>query len=182
MLTVVEDKLELTCTKCQQQKPEDEFHRCRRNRSGRQSRCKPCQCAASRESRDPVKQADYDRRYNAEHREQKHRRERDYRAANPLVGRLRRGKNRAASAGLPFQHVTPEMLLADWERRGIDPTRCAYTGEPLPERWHLDHTVPLSHPDTPGHVVTNLVPCLPGVNRKKWRRHWLEFLADRAGS
>lgn len=168
------------CRKCRAWKAIDDFHKSSRNSSGRQSHCKTCLCAARREAYNPVKAAAYDREYNAQHRERKHQREHDYRADNPLVGRLRRGKNRAQQQGLPADDITPDRLLADWERRGIDPTRCVYTGEPLRDRWHLDHAVPLRHPGTPGHVVTNLVPCNPGENMRKRNRHWVDFLADRA--
>ncbi|MUL85041.1 MULTISPECIES: hypothetical protein [unclassified Mycolicibacterium] len=94
--------------------------------------------------------------------------------------KLRRGKNRASKAGLPAHAITKAELLADWQRRGIDPDRCVYTGELLQDDWNIDHAVPLSHPNTPGHVVTNIVPCNPRANRSKGRRHWVDFLADRA--
>ena len=83
-------------------------------------------------------------------------------------------------AGLPADAITPPELLADWQRRGIDPGRCIYTGEPLEDRWHLDHMIPLRYADSPGHVVSNLVPCNRGANLAKGKRGWLDFLADRA--
>lgn len=82
--------------------------------------------------------------------------------------------------GLPAAGIAADELLQDWERRGIDPTVCVYTGQALQDGWHLDHAVPLSHPNTPGHVVANLVPSNPTVNRAKRRRHWVDYLADRA--
>ncbi|OBK95768.1 hypothetical protein A5645_11075 [Mycobacterium asiaticum] len=55
-----------------------------------------------------------------------------------------------------------------------------YTGQPVRDRWHIDHTIPLSVNGTPGDVVTNLVPCNPGPNRWKGPRDWINSLADRA--
>lgn len=43
--------------------------------------------------------------------------------------------------------------------------RCAYTGEPLPDNYHLDHVRPLSKGGT--SYIWNLVPCLAEVNTSK---------------
>jgi hypothetical protein len=112
--------------------------------------------------------------------ERSHQISKTYRDAHPLEERLRSGRLRAEKAGLPAIRITAAELLADWQRRGIDPTRCVYTGEPLEERWSIDHAVPLSVAGTPGHVVTNLVPTNRGINSTKGRRRWLDYLADRA--
>ncbi|WP_160101585.1 hypothetical protein [Rhodococcus sp. T7] len=94
--------------------------------------------------------------------------------------RLNSGAVRARKLGVTADSITPEELLADWERRGISPDRDVYTGQPLQDGWHLDHAVPLSAPGTPGHVVSNLVPTNPRTNTTKRRRNFVEFLADRA--
>ncbi|MHA7662375.1 hypothetical protein [Mycolicibacterium sp. HS_4_1] len=170
------------CGKCRTHRPVTDFHRSSRNKSGRQSHCKQCMCAARVKSyqANPQQAAEYNRQYRESNAGRKSEVDRAYRAENPITERLRRGKNRAIKAGLPADDITTEELLADWQRRGIDPTLCVYTGEPLEDGWHIDHTVPLSHPSTPGHVVTNLVPCNPLPNRTKGRRHWIDYLADRA--
>jgi len=174
--------LMVRCGSCRQPKPEADFHKSNRNRSGLQSRCKDCQCAARRQCYNPVKASEYDRGYRERNTAEVKRRKADDYSRNIIREKLRRGKNRAIKAGLPADDISEVALLADWKRRGIDPTRCVYTGEPLEDGWHLDHAVPLSHPNTPGHVVTNLVPSNPAVNRGKRRRHWVDFLADRASA
>ncbi|MDV6246876.1 HNH endonuclease signature motif containing protein [Rhodococcus opacus] len=103
-----------------------------------------------------------------------------WRDQNRIAERLRSGRYRAEKLGLAADNITTEQLLADWERRGIDPTKCVYTGQPLQDGWHLDHAVPLSAPGTPGHVVSNLVPANPRQNSTKHARHWIDYLADRA--
>ena len=159
------------CAKCRAQKPLSEFHKRTQSRDGYQTRCKACV-------------SEYGARYYGVNRGQVQQRSREYnrarRAENPLWRKLKFGRERARAAGVPADLIAPDEVLADWQRRGIDPDNCVYTGEPLRDGWHLDHAVPLSHPHTPGHIVTNLVPCNPGVNRSKRSRHWLDFLADRA--
>jgi len=81
--------------------------------------------------------------------------------------------------GRPADAITLAEVVADWKRRDLDPERCVYTGEPLRDRSHIDHGYPLSCEGSPGHVVTNLVPCNRGANTDKGRRHWLEYQADR---
>ncbi|WP_167097130.1 HNH endonuclease [Mycobacterium sp. DL592] len=129
---------------------------------------------------DPAQEADYNREYRRVNSDAVRQRKADDYRNNVIREKLRRGKNRAIKAGIPADDITVAELLSDWERRVIDPTRCVYTGEQLQDGWHIDHAVPLSHPNTPGHVVANLVPCNPKVNVAKWRRHWIDFLADRA--
>lgn len=170
------------CGRCRQHKTAEDFHRSSRNRSGRQSHCKQCQCAAVQSARQahPAKKVEQDRAYRESNSELvRTRKKLDYRQ-NIIREKLRRGKNRAGIAGVPAREITEVELLADWERRGIDPERCVYTGELLQDGWHIDHAVPLSHPNTPGHVVTNLVPCNASANREKLRRSWIDYLADRA--
>lgn len=171
----------LKCCQCREVKAENEFHMSNHTRSGRQSHCIECGRAARRKAyrANPAKDNARSRAYQAKTRPARREASRQYRADNPILERLRRGKNRALQLGIPADAITPAELLADWERRGIDRTRCAYTGEPLQERWHMDHMVPLRYPDSPGHVIDNLVPCNPGVNRSKNSRHFVEYLADR---
>jgi hypothetical protein len=170
------------CRKCGTSKTHNDFHKSSRNSSGRQSQCKGCSCAARRKvyHQNPAGSAAYSKAYRSEHlgrlRESAH----DYHVDNPISERLRRGRNRAVRAGLPAHHITPGELLTDWRRRGIDPGRCVYTGQPLEAGWHLDHTYPLSREGSPGHVITNLVPCNRRANLSKGRRHLVTYLADLA--
>lgn len=167
---------------CGKAKRLDEFHKSSRNSDGRQSRCAECLSEARKRCYDaaPEKSAEYGRAYREANREAVREYNAGYRRDNPLLERLRRGKNRARVAGVPFDDVTVDQLLADWERRGISPDHDAYTGDPLEPGFHLDHVSPLSVPGTPGHVVSNLVPCNPTTNIEKSQRGLVEFLADRA--
>lgn len=52
---------------------------------------------------------------------------------------------------MPAEDIDVEDLLADWERRGVDPNRCVYTGDPLVANWALDHAYPLRQPGRQAH-------------------------------
>ena len=170
------------CTKCTQDLPLERFRVRADGYAGRRSSCIECQLAAEAAYRESHR--DEDRQSSSRWREQNPEYARDrsawYRTNEPLRKRLHHGAVRARKAGVRTDRITPDELLADWERRGIDASRDAYTGQPLETGWHLDHAVPLSTPDTPGHVVTNLVPCNKSINTSKSNKHWVSYLADRA--
>lgn len=170
------------CSACAETLPIDQFRPNARGSMGLRSRCVECDTAAKAayQKRTPTYQAARQKRWRDANRDQSHAIAKTYRDTHQLEERLRSGRYRAEQTRLPASDITADELLADWQRRGIDPTRCVYTGEQLQDGWHIDHAVPLSHPNTPGHVVTNLVPCNPGVNFSKRSRHWLDYLADRA--
>ncbi|WFS15178.1 hypothetical protein [Rhodococcus aetherivorans] len=152
---------------CGEVKPLEEFRERADGFAGRRAECIGCEQVA-------------EAAWRAEHRAEETARVRRYWAAQRFGQRLSSGAVRARQAGVPVEDVTPEALLADWERRGIDPERDVYTGEQLREGWHLDHAWPLSAPGTPGHIVGNIVPCNRETNTTKHRRGWVDFLADRA--
>lgn len=86
---------------------------------------------------------------------------------------LNNGYNRAGRYGRRRRRVTPKRLLKTWEKQGIDPMRCFYTGVALtrepghPNTRNLDHKEPLAVKGTAGHVSTNIVPCAASFNRYK---------------
>ncbi|MCG7442366.1 hypothetical protein [Corynebacterium sp. ACRPQ] len=86
------------------------------------------------------------------------------------------GFKRATRAGRRRRKITVKHLLHTWERNGIDPWRCYYTGvdltrEPgLPNTRQLDHVEPLAVKGSAGHTVGNIVPCAASYNGYK-RNH-----------
>ncbi|EKT81859.1 hypothetical protein WSS_A15244 [Rhodococcus opacus M213] len=155
------------CSKCSEALPIDSFQPNARGWMGLRSRCRDCE---------NVKSAEYRRTHQAQERD----RVRRHWDADPMGQRLNSGAVRARRLGVLVESFTAEDLRTDWARRGISPDHDAYTGQPLQDGWHLDHAVPLSAPGTPGHVISNLVPTNPGTNIVKRRRHWLDYIADRA--
>ncbi|REE72188.1 hypothetical protein C8E05_1576 [Rhodococcus wratislaviensis] len=169
------------CSKCLEALPIDRFQSNSRGWMGLRSRCRDCENAITLEyqRQHPEKVAERVRRWQIENPERSKAITQRYRDNRPLVDRLRRGRHRAQLAGVPYEHITTEELLADWQRRGISPDHDVYTGQPLQEGWHLDHAVPLSAPGTPGHIVSNLVPTNRSSNNTKGRKNWLDYIADR---
>lgn len=99
-----------------------------------------------------------------------------YRELNPLPGRIRDGYKRAEKLGAPTVEFKAKDVYEYWSSAGIDPWSSAYSGTPLtPENYGLDHIVPLSAPDTPGHVPWNLAPCTQLENKRKFNRKVLPF-------
>ena len=73
-----------------------------------------------------------------------------------------------------LEHIDREVLKKMYN--GKD----AYTGEPLPEKFHIDHMLPVSAYKKIGkkcpHSYGNCVPTVPRVNLQKHDRTPLEFL------
>ncbi|MEU1210780.1 HNH endonuclease signature motif containing protein [Nocardia sp. NPDC005825] len=177
------------CAKCRDVRPIEEFSKSKSCRDGLMTNCKACEKQRVRGWRDdnPERTREYDRERYSEIRERKaaylaeymsnYRRERI--ANDPWFWRLEDGIARARKAGRPWKRFTTEQVLADWERRGVDPEACAYCGG---EFEHIEHMVPLSRDGSPGHVLGNLAPSCARCNLGKDRKHWVEFLADRANT
>lgn len=81
-----------------------------------------------------------------------------------LSHKLRDGKYRARLAGAPAFHVSPvdaSFMLSQ--------TACYYCGRRLhpDEIWTLEHMIPLTAEDTPGHVLSNLAKSCTRCNELK---------------
>jgi|LSQX01.1.fsa_nt_gb hypothetical protein len=93
-----------------------------------------------------------------------------------LQGALDSGFQRAKVEGRRRFRIKPEKLLKFWEKHGIDPWKCFYTGKPLvreqghPNSREIDHIEPLSLTGSAGHVMKNIVPCSHEWNRYKYTR------------
>lgn len=135
------------CTRCGEVKPlESGFDNDRTGANGKAGRCKECRNASARE------------RHNRN---------------DGLQGALDNGFKRAAKAGRRRKRFSVEHLLKTWERNGIDPWKCYYTGveltrEPgLPNTRQLDHIEALATKGSAGHVARNVVPCAASYNGYK---------------
>lgn len=145
------------CGTCKYLKNRDSFSRRSDSPDGLHTSCRTCTSASARSSR----------RARAE--------------ADPFDLRLRNGYRRATEAGVSAECFSSAEVFDYWESHQIDPWECVWTGERLtPETVQWDHLIPLSHPESPGHVVYNLVPASASANSAKGRKHFVEFLADRA--
>lgn len=153
--------VEKVCPGCNELKRWNEYAANRSRHSGLDSRCRSCKAA-----------------YYQAHKQERDEYTNHYRnVINPWAERLSAGYSRAVKASLPAEKITTAQLLDYWKSKGIDASRSAYSGKPLaPGTWSLDHVTPLSNPASPGHVLSNLVPCLWAENDRKNTRHFVELL------
>lgn len=159
------------CYGCQCVKELSEFNR---RGAGYRNQCRECQHAYhySHHQRELARM----RKYKADNAEAIAAQCKRYRELNPLPGRIRDGYRRARELGAPVEEFKAKDVYEYWREVGVDPWCSAYSGTPLtPENYGLDHIIPLSAPDTPGHVPWNLAPCSQLENRKKKDRRVLPF-------
>lgn len=149
------------CSGCQQDKTWSEFSARAGRWSGLESQCRECRNV-----------------YYKANKETYHERTNNYRRnVNPWAAKLSSGYRRAVKAGVPAEKVTTKQLLKHWKSVGISPNQSVYSGAELgPGRWSLDHVIPLSDPNGPGHTARNLVPCLVHENSRKSNQHFVVYL------
>lgn len=159
------------CYGCQCVKELSGFNR---QRDGYRNQCRECQHGYhyANHERELARM----RKYKADNAEAIAAQCKQYRDLNPLPGRIRDGYRRARELGAPFEEFKAKDVYEYWQEVGIDPWVSAYSGTPLtPENYGLDHIIPLSAPDTPGHTPTNLAPCTQSENKRKFNRKVLPF-------
>ena len=160
------------CYGCQCVKELSEFNR--QGGDNYRSQCRECQHGYhyANHERELARM----RRYKANNAEAIAKQCKRYRELNPLQSRIRDGYRRAKELGVPFEEFKAKDVYEYWESAGVDPWCSAYSGTPLtPENYGLDHIIPLSAPDTPGHVPWNLAPCTQLENKRKTNRKVLPF-------
>lgn len=159
------------CYGCQCVKELSEFNR---KGNGYRTECRDCQHGYHYANHE--RELQRMRRYKAEHTEEMAAQSKRYRELNPLPQRIRDGYKRAEKFGAPTIEFKAKDVYEYWNSVGIDPWCSAYSGQPLsPDNYGLDHIIPLSAPDTPGHVPTNLAPCTQLENKRKFNRKVLPF-------
>lgn len=159
------------CYGCQCVKELSEFNR---QRDSYRSECRECQHGYHYANHE--RELRRMRRYKAQNAEKIAAQCKRYRELNPLQGRIRDGYRRAKKLGAPVEEFRAEDVYAYWREAGIDPWVSAYSGTPLsPENYSLDHIVPLSAENTPGHTPWNLAPCTKEENRRKLNKKVLPF-------
>lgn len=159
------------CYGCKEVKPLADYNR---RGDNYRNQCRECQHGYHYANHD--RELARMRRYKAQNAEKIAAQCKRYRERNPLPGRIRDGYRRAEKLGAPSVDFKAKDVYEYWSSVGIDPWSSAYSGTPLaPENYGLDHIIPLSAPDTPGHVPWNLAPCTQTENKKKHNRRVLPF-------
>ena len=159
------------CYYCETVKPLSDYNR---KGAGHRQQCRECQHGYHYANH--ARELERMRRYKAQNAEAIAKQCKDYRQRNPLPGRIVDGRRRAEKLGAPTVEFKAKDVYEYWSSAGIDPWSSAYSGTPLtPENYGLDHIIPLSEPDTPGHVPWNLAPCTQLENKRKFNRRVLPF-------
>lgn len=159
------------CYYCETVKPLSEYNR---KLNGYRQQCRECQHGYHYAHHD--RELARMRRYKADNAEAIAAQCKRYRELNPLQSRIRDGYRRAEKFGAPTVEFKAKDVYEYWESVGIDPWVSAYSGTPLsPENYSLDHIVPLSAENTPGHTPWNLAPCTKEENRRKLNKKILPF-------
>ena len=159
------------CYYCETVKPLSDYNK---KGSGHRIQCRDCQHGYhyANHERELARM----RRYKAQNAEAIAAQCKEYRQRNPLPGRIVDGRRRAKKFGAPTVEFKAKDVYEYWSSVGIDPWCSAYSGTPLsPDNYGLDHIIPLSVPDTPGHVPWNLAPCTQLENKKKFNKKVLPF-------
>lgn len=116
------------------------------------------------------------------HRDKRRKYEADYRALHPEFNKVKTQKRQAVRRQLPDNFTSADWLTALNYFNGC----CAVCGRP-PGLWHtiaMDHWIPLSSPDCPGTVPTNIIPLchgMDGCNNSKGHKHPAKWLIAKCG-
>jgi len=157
------------CTGCGDIRPLDDFHRDRRNRLGRATRCKPCErkrALAYSRTVDPAKRNDAVRRHRlADPRGYNEKRRARY-AEDPTPTLVYNANRRAARAAAGS--FTVDEWLALLAQCGAACLACGAT-----ERIEPDHVVPISWGGS--GMIGNVQPLCRSCNAAKGDRHATDY-------
>lgn len=164
---------ERQCSKCSVQKPLEDYHRDKKGRQGRSTRCKECACKSAglwRKS-NPERAAEAVRSWWAENRDVALERQAVYRAENrdrinayrvdnPHLGWEPAYVRRAHLYGFDpvVESFTREELIARWG------AECAHCGGEFQELDHWPVAVSKGGP----HVIENCRPSCRACNSRSW--------------
>lgn len=189
------------CTHCKQIKPLSEFGKHKSQPDGYHYQCKECSNgmarAIYRTEKGRARKLAENRRSKQKHKEKRNAESREYnrlhwdrlreiqkkdRKNNPDRIRAKNNRRRARMVNLPCLFTVDDWNFA----LEFFNHRCAVCGRPA-GLWHTlaqDHWIPLSNPNCPGTVPSNIVPLCHGdngCNNSKHSRDPIEWLNSRYG-
>jgi 5-methylcytosine-specific restriction endonuclease McrA len=117
--------------------------------------------------------AEKGKKYRDEHRDEKLRRDRQYRADN-VQARREYDRGRAPAKNALRRGAAGSFTSADIEaQRSRQRERCFWCGKRLTESFHVDHVVPISRGGS--NNPANLVISCPSCNWQKSAKHPMDF-------
>lgn len=154
------------CTKCQETKPLDEFHRDRTKRDGLMSACRVCKTAyeTARRKANPDTVKEDRKRYRTANREKYLAGKAAYRAANKgriaIYNAIRQAGITAERAGVVMATYSVEDIIDMWGPR--EEWKCVYCSS---EAESIDHVQPMSKGGA--DAIHNIVPSCMSCNNSK---------------
>lgn len=174
------------CTKCEKEKPEDQFNKDSSKSDGLYPSCKACYREYYRLIRD--QKLKYKQKYRQANKEriseyrvmhyQENRKTQIEQAANwakknPLKRRANEAKRRAAKAGSKGRHSAEDAESLYALQKG----KCAACKERLGGKYHVDHVIPLAAGGSNGRE--NIQILCPSCNISKKATDPIEFMQKR---
>ena len=163
MVFMIDGKI---CKKCNTGKSLADFHRCSRNKSGVQSKCKNCasKLAKERYIENTEKVLLINARWRTNHRDRHRKAQKNWEQRNPLSKYFHTAVRRAKK-----KNATPAW--ADMDRIKYTYAHCHWLNKTFGHNMHVDHIVPLNGKNVCGlHVHTNLQIIPAEENMKKSNR------------
>ena len=140
------------CKKCNTKKLLSDFHKCSRNKSGVQSKCKNCasKLAKERYIENTEKVLLINARWRNKHRDRHRKAQKQWEQKNPSSKYFYTAVRRARK-----KNATPAW--ADMDRIKYTYAHCHWLNKTFGHNMHVDHIVPLNGKNVCGlHVHTNL--------------------------
>jgi len=140
------------CKKCNTEKSLSDFHKCSRNKSGVQSKCKNCasKLAKERYMENTEKVLLINARWRNKHRDRHRKAQKQWEQKNPSSKYFYTAVRRARK-----KNATPAW--ADMDRIKYTYAHCHWLNKTFGYNMHVDHIIPLSGKNVCGlHVHTNL--------------------------
>jgi len=154
------------CKKCNTKKLLSDFHKCSRNKSGVQSKCKNCasKLAKERYIENTEKVLLINARWRNKHRDRHRKAQKQWEQKNPSSKYFYTAVRRARK-----KNATPAW--ADMDRIKYTYAHCHWLNKTFGHNMHVDHIVPLNGKNVCGlHVHTNLQIIPAEENMKKSNR------------
>ena len=154
------------CRKCNTKKLLSDFHKCSRNKSGVQSKCKDCasKLAKERYIENTEKVLLINARWRNKYRDRHRKAQKEWEQKNPSSKYFYTAVRRARK-----KNATPAW--ADMDRIKYTYAHCHWLNKTFGHNMHVDHIVPLNGKNVCGlHIHTNLQIIPAEENMKKSNR------------
>ncbi len=172
----------MLCSRCEQDKPENDFSFDPQNKRGRHGHCKKCRCQYAKGRRmaglspeELERERSHNRAWTASHRKECRRSVSEWARRNPDKIRDKKHRIRAMQHNCVRERIPRAMIEALWK---FQDGRCAYCFSLSPlEAVTIDHVTPMSRGGS--HTIDNIALACRPCNQSKGTKTASEFRAYR---